>query len=214
MTDANFSIFYVYEHTRNDTGAVFYIGKGCGNRAGKRAGRNKYWHNVVNKAGGYSTRRVADNLDEDLSFLVEIERIDQMRRLGLKLTNLTDGGEGPSGMVVSEETRQLLRSKTMSKEAREKISAFQRGRKKNPDAIAKTAAANRGRKNSEEVIARMRLVHKGKIITDEHRMKTSAKLKGRQRMVTMCPHCGKIGGVGSMGRWHFENCRNQENKVV
>ena len=60
------------------------------------------------KAGGYSVRLVADSLEEDLSFLVEMERIDQLKRMGLKLTNKTDGGEGPSGMRHTEEAKRKI----------------------------------------------------------------------------------------------------------
>jgi hypothetical protein len=28
-----------------------------------------------------------------------------------------------------------------------------------------------------------------------------------------CPHCGKIGGGGSMIQWHFNNCKNRNNSV-
>jgi len=46
-------MFYVYEHTRNDTGLVFYVGKGNGKRlnVGKNGGgsRNRYWKHIVPK---------------------------------------------------------------------------------------------------------------------------------------------------------------------
>ena len=37
--------FYTYEHTRNDTGAVFYVGKGRGKRAKEGdVGNMSRWH--------------------------------------------------------------------------------------------------------------------------------------------------------------------------
>jgi len=42
---------YIYLHRRNDTGEVFYVGKGTGKRATETHSRNSHWHNVVNKAG-------------------------------------------------------------------------------------------------------------------------------------------------------------------
>ena len=87
-------MFYVYEHIRNDTNAVFYVGKGKDYRANARTDRNIHWQRVVNKAGGFSINFVAKNMDEELAYLCEQERIDQLKRLGAKLVNLTVGGEG------------------------------------------------------------------------------------------------------------------------
>jgi hypothetical protein len=87
-------MFYIYEHTRKDTGLPFYVGKGKGYRSASKQNRNVYWKRVVAKAGGYEIRYVAKNLDEELAYLCEQERIDQLKRLGIKLTNLTVGGEG------------------------------------------------------------------------------------------------------------------------
>ena len=90
-------MFYVYEHIRNDTNAIFYVGKGKKERAYRVHNRNEYWHNVVNKCNGYIVRFVVKDVDEELAYLAEEERIDQLKRLGIKLTNLTLGGEGASG---------------------------------------------------------------------------------------------------------------------
>ena len=87
-------MFYVYEHIRNDTNAIFYVGKGKEYRAKSTKNRNQYWANVVNKAGGFTVNYVVKNIDEELAYLCEQERIDQLKRIGLELTNLTVGGEG------------------------------------------------------------------------------------------------------------------------
>lgn len=91
-------MYYVYEHLRNDTSEVFYVGKGKDYRASSTKNRNAYWKNVVKKAGGFTVRFVAENIDdEELAYFCEEERIDQLKRLGFILTNLTNGGEGASG---------------------------------------------------------------------------------------------------------------------
>lgn len=53
------------------------------------------------------------------------------------------------------------------------------------------------------------------VFSDEHRQNLSKALKGRKsqlkgltRPKITCPHCSKIGGVGTMGRWHFSRCKN------
>jgi len=32
------------------------------------------------------------------------------------------------------------------------------------------------------------------------------QLKGKQQKEVGCPHCGKVGGISVMNRWHFDNC--------
>jgi hypothetical protein len=59
--------------------------------------------------------------------------------------------------------------------------------------------------------------HKGKTFEEIHgdnanirRQKISEALKGRKQPMTKvtCPHCGKIGGVAPMHRFHFDRCRS------
>lgn len=99
--------FYVYVHRRLDTGAIFNVGKGSGLRAWKVDGRNVYWKRIVKKVG-YSVDIVVAGLTEDKAFGHEMGLIKHYRNLGLKLVNMTDGGEGKSGCVPSEETRKKL----------------------------------------------------------------------------------------------------------
>lgn len=87
-------MFYVYEHIRNDTNAIFYVGKGKKERAYRINNRNEYWNNIVNKCNGFTVRFVVKDLDEELAYLVEEERIDQLKRLGIKLANINAGGAG------------------------------------------------------------------------------------------------------------------------
>jgi len=86
-------MFYVYEHIRNDTNAIFYVGKGKKERAYRVNNRNEYWKNIVNKTG-YTVRFVVKDVDEELAYLCEEERIDQLKKLGIKLANINAGGAG------------------------------------------------------------------------------------------------------------------------
>ena len=101
--------FYVYENTRLDINEIFYVGKGTGNRAYENKGsrRSEHWKRIHNKAGS-SVKILADNLDEELAFLVEVERIDQLKRLNVSLVNRTTGGEGIAGYKHSKYAKEKI----------------------------------------------------------------------------------------------------------
>jgi hypothetical protein len=102
-------MFYTYLHRRESDNAVFYIGKGKGRRAHDPGGRNPYWKNTVAKYG-IKVEIVARWELEVEAFEHEIFLIGCFRRMGCKLTNRTDGGEGSSGCKHSEQTRQTLKT--------------------------------------------------------------------------------------------------------
>lgn len=87
------NIFYVYCHLRLDTASPFYVGKGKDDRVTSKKNRNTHWRHIAESIG-YSYAIVAENLNEELAFLCEVELIDQYRRLGYQLANYTDGGDG------------------------------------------------------------------------------------------------------------------------
>lgn len=123
--------FYTYFHTRNDTGAVFYVGKGKGDRAYDNL-RNIFWKRVSQKHG--HTVHIAANWSTDEE-AIQHERflIQCFRDLGCPLTNLTDGGEGVSGFKHTAESKARLIAclvgRVMSPESRKKISLTLTGRK-------------------------------------------------------------------------------------
>ncbi len=134
-------MFYVYEHTRPDTGVVFYVGKGSGARLNSKDKRNQHWHNVVNKANGLNASKIADNLDEELAFLCEMERIDQLRRLGHKLVNSTDGGcGGISGYKHTDESKAKISMNLKGKLAGDKHPRYGKFNKDNPQYGRKQSA--------------------------------------------------------------------------
>jgi hypothetical protein len=113
-------MFYVYEHIRLDTHAVFYVGKGCGARIRSKDKRNKHWRAIVDKAG-YEGRVIAKSSDEELIFLAEEERIDQLKRLGFNLANKTNGGGGGiKGYRHTDESKQKISQKLKGKLAGKK----------------------------------------------------------------------------------------------
>lgn len=191
--------FYAYEHTRNDTGAVFYVGKGRGRRANATYNRNIHWHRVVARAGGFGVRLIVEAVDEELALLAEIERIDQLRKTGINLCNMTDGGEGTSGVFPSEETRRKMSAarsgakhpnfgKHISEATKQKIRVANTGKTLSAEAKAKVSAAMLGRKESAETRLKKSIAlsgREGKKPSAETRLKMSQAHRGKPRSETM-----------------------------
>lgn len=91
--------FYVYVHRKESNNSIFYVGKGCDCRAYDKTCRNDYWKKTYNKHG-LIVEIVLNNLTEQQSFNLEIELIAFYGRENL--CNLTDGGEGSSGVIFSQ----------------------------------------------------------------------------------------------------------------
>lgn len=126
--------FYVYLHLRKSDGLVFYVGKGCGDRAYDRADRSAYWKRIEKKHGR-TIEFAATGLREWYAFEREAELIAYYGRRDLghgQLCNMTDGGDGKSGQIMSDS-------------AKAKVSAARMGN-----------TAFLGRRHSEETRAKMR----------------------------------------------------------
>jgi group I intron endonuclease len=72
----------------------------------------------------------------------------------------------------------------------------------------------KNKKHSEESKIKMSNAQKGK--KHPHSQETIEKIRlskiGKSRKLNKtieCPHCNKIGSVGLMKRWHFDNCKNK-----
>ena len=128
--------YYTYAYLREDK-TPYYIGKGKGRRIYLK-GKGEV------KPPKYKSRIIylKQNLTEEEAFRHEIYMIDVFGRIDLGtgiLRNRTDGGEGNSGFVPSEETRRKLSEankgninslgKTRSEEYRIKLSEAQKGKK-------------------------------------------------------------------------------------
>jgi hypothetical protein len=72
--------YYIYSHTRLDTGNIFYIGKGTKklkgqvyNRAYTKSSRNPYWKNIVKKSAYYVS--IMQEFDNESDCLAEETRL-------------------------------------------------------------------------------------------------------------------------------------------
>ena len=145
--------YYVYIHYKKSNGEPFYVGKGIKNRDTTSVGRNDFWHMVVNKHD-YVVERVANNLTEPEALKFEQVLIKSLGRRDLKtgsLVNLTDGGEGMSGYIHSQEFKDAMSAlhsgKEVSEDTREKLRQHNLGNKHSEEARAKMSVARQGSKN-------------------------------------------------------------------
>jgi hypothetical protein len=170
--------YLVYTHTRLDTNQVFYIGKGKVGRIRQTSNRNKYWQNIVKKCNGFKSDILAGNLTEKEALSFEILMIKKLRESGLKLCNLTNGGDGTSGLKHSAETRALFSKQRkgrpsptkgikFSAERIEFMRQVHLGRKQSEEWKQNAAKAKIGRNVSKETREKIANSHRGKKLSIE-----------------------------------------------
>ena len=177
---------YIYRHLKPN-GEVFYIGIGsCDGygRSRKKSNRNNWWKRTVSKYG-YEIQILKCNISWEEACELEILLIDWYGRKDLgkgNLVNLTDGGEGVVGRVITEEFRELKR------QIRGENHPLY-GRKRPPETIAKMSASLKGRKSwnkggtiSEEAKLHLSIINTGelhpmygKLKSDETKRKIALK---------------------------------------
>lgn len=95
----NSPLFYVYVHFTIDDGSIFYVGKGRGERYKSYKKRSDWWVNKARKHGVYPEVLWMFN-NEVCALSMEVALI---KFIGKNLlVNITDGGDGVSGMKKSE----------------------------------------------------------------------------------------------------------------
>tara|TARA_R110002153_G_scaffold265563_1_gene428317 strand:- start:11 stop:661 length:651 start_codon:yes stop_codon:yes gene_type:complete len=146
-------VFYVYHLIDPRDNTVFYVGKGKGDRCNVHTRPSELEGNTSHKANKIRkihseglepiVKIVESNLTEDVSFERERFYISNIQNL----TNMTDGGEGPSGRVPWN------KGKKMSKEARKNMSISRKKSKAFQDhknkMLKKMIEVNTGKKRPE-----------------------------------------------------------------
>jgi len=105
-------MFYVYSYLREDY-SPYYIGKGSGNRY-----KNKKSFEIKPPKDKSRVKIIKADLTEEDAFALEKLYILIFGRKDLGtgiLRNRTDGGEGSSGLITSEETKEKLRQLNLGK---------------------------------------------------------------------------------------------------
>lgn len=170
--------FYVYLYLDPRNGEVFYVGKGCGDRASHhvrwKTRSAEMWARIADlrAAGVTPIISTAVCLNEADAFLRERELIAAFGRRDQgtgTLLNKTSGGQGPSGRRHSDAAKaKMSRSRTGKK-----LTAEHRAN------LVKSLLLRPPR--SEEVCRKLSAALSGRKFTPEHRAAISAAKKGAYR---------------------------------
>lgn len=174
--------FYVYLHKKPD-GTPFYVGKGTGNRAYAFARRSAWHKNIVAKYGRQNIIiEIINCINESQAFDLEKIYIKQLKNDGVMLVNLTDGGEGCSG----------LKRGTPSEAHIAKNAAAKRGNQ-----------IRKGSKHTPESIEKMRLAKLGKRFTQDQRTHHSLARFGKPQSTRGIGLAG-VNWMQHFGKWRVQ----------
>lgn len=190
----------------------FYVGKGFGRRLKKHVEQARNLkdkgrkltlkHNTILKIERLGLKvveqKISVKLVEAMALAKEEILIEAIGRVYVgtgPLANTTTGGEGSTGLVHTEETKQLLHSKL-------------KGMKK-PDGFgAKIRAANLCRGEfSLETRQKIAVKATGRVRSPESIRKQADKTRGVPKPKSMCPHCGTVCAHNILVRYHLDKCK-------
>jgi NUMOD3 motif len=193
--------YYTYAYLREDK-TPYYIGKGKGKRI--------YSTNRIIKPPKDKSRIIylKQNLTEEEAFRHEIYMISVFGRKDLGtgiLYNMTDGGDGTSGLSHSEETRKKMSEakKNMSDETKRKISEAHKGKTHSEESRRKMSESGKCKIFSEEHKRKMGEAHKGKTHSEETRRNMSDASKNPSEETRR-----KLSVANKGKKWWNDGCGN------
>jgi hypothetical protein len=200
-------MYYVYAYLRNN-GTPYYIGKGKG-------GRLKQKHTSVKVPDSSKIAVLENNLSEIGALALERRMI---RWYGRKdngsgiLRNLTDGGEGISGFVVSDKTKEKISKAKLGKPSNRKGVVLSEGQKK------KISESNKGKSRkgtAKTENTKREIQQKMKSLVDSGNHNLVGKVTCRDKMgnVVMVPKTVYFAQSGNVESRDYVNINTKEAKI-
>lgn len=190
---------YTYMLVDPRSNAPFYVGKGQGRRCffhlweAKNTDKQSPKLNKIRKIEslGMSVilKKVEEGVSDEAAKELECLIIAEAKDIGIRLTNLTKGGDGVVGLKRTPEMIAKSRH-DWTDEQKRKISESLKG-ERNP---------NYGKPCSEE---RRQAIIAG---TTGVKKTTTINMKKPKRK-EQCIHCGVWASGGNLARWHMGNCK-------
>jgi len=213
--------FYVYVHRKATDNSVFYVGKGCDKRANDLSesarGYNPHYTRTAKKHG-VIVEIIKEYMSSKEAYMLEKEIIEQYKIEGVRLTNLTPGGEGfdedtaRKGGEASFRKHRLNHTGWFSCESKIKATE-KRAVKRAEDENYLNKLRDHGReqaslinsnpslsaKRSERASQFLKNLRKDPIVSSEiGRLGGKASTVNRLRFT--CSECGMISNPGAIGR--------------
>lgn len=214
---------FIYTLANPVTGEIRYVGKSMPgqNRDGghcKCTGKtySANWVRSLKASGLRPKLEILEDVSESEWEEAEIFWIQYLKFLGFRLTNATIGGRGCHG--ISAEAREKIsaanRGKKMSISARKKISDFMKtrdlGKKMSAEHKLKISISKKGKPQSSECRAKIKAALQGKLKgrkfgphTKEHNAKISNSCKGKK----MSPESRARMSIAQKGKIISLECR-------
>jgi hypothetical protein len=228
------SVYWIHHPDHTDIFTQGYIGVSA--NANKRFNdhkvrtQNQHLKNAINKYGWDTlVKEVVLVADKAYCLMIEL-KLRAEESLGW---NIVKGGGMPPLTTrigwnhtaeAKEKNRQAHLGKVVSEEAKKKLSASL----KKVDSATRfkkgITAYNKGVPALPHVTAAVVKACTGRVHSQEEKEKRSKSMMGHKtsqividRIVAInnacdikCPHCNKTGNLGSMARWHMNNCKFKE----
>jgi group I intron endonuclease len=159
-----------------------YLGSGTYlNRAIKKYGKPNFKREILEF---HKSRKDVIIREKELVTLLEVQDANCM--------NMVRGGQSVEIITHTDETRRKISETTKGKSYVERY-----GEEKARELIEL-------RQQRQKEIWNHRSIHEKDIISKK--MSNTGKGKPKLQKDTKCPHCGRVGKIGVMSRWHFDNC--------